>query len=79
MSPTQFPEGYQMAVDAARRFDLEHVPDAYVVLGNGTINAYASGHRLPAVRRGLLRPPPPTPPVDLHKKQPDREKPENSG
>ncbi|MGK9271077.1 M48 family metallopeptidase [Williamsia muralis] len=44
MSPTQFPEGYQMVVDAARRFGLEHVPDAYVVLGNGTINAYASGH-----------------------------------
>ncbi|WP_020107225.1 M48 family metalloprotease [Nocardia sp. 348MFTsu5.1] len=44
MSPTQFPEGYQMVVEAARRFGLEHVPDAYVVLGNGRINAYASGH-----------------------------------
>ncbi|WP_084838650.1 M48 family metallopeptidase [Williamsia sp. 1138] len=44
MSPTQFPEGHQMVVEAARRFGLEQVPDAYVVLGNGTINAYASGH-----------------------------------
>lgn len=44
MSPTQFPEGYQMVVEASRRFGLEYVPDAYVVLGNGTINAYASGH-----------------------------------
>lgn len=44
MSPTQFPEGYQMVVDAARRLGLEQVPDAYVVLGNGTINAFASGH-----------------------------------
>jgi Zn-dependent protease with chaperone function len=44
MSPTQFPEGYQMVVEAARRFGLEDVPDAYVVLGNGTSHAYASGH-----------------------------------
>lgn len=44
MSPTQFPEGYQMVVESARRFGLEYVPDAYVVLGNGTINAFASGH-----------------------------------
>lgn len=44
MSPTQFPEGYQMVVDAAARFGLEYVPDAYVLLGNGQINAFASGH-----------------------------------
>nr|WP_234974406.1 M48 family metallopeptidase [Williamsia sterculiae] len=44
MTPTQFPEGYAMVADAARRYGLEYVPDAYVVLGNGTINAYASGH-----------------------------------
>lgn len=44
MTPTQFPEGYRMVVEAASRFGLEYVPDAYVVLGNGAINAYASGH-----------------------------------
>lgn len=44
MSPTQFPEGYRMVVDAAERFGLEQIPDAYVVLGNGQINAFASGH-----------------------------------
>lgn len=44
MSPTQFPEGYQMVVEAAARFGMPTVPDAYVVLGNGQINAFASGH-----------------------------------
>ncbi|WP_074849286.1 M48 family metallopeptidase [Gordonia westfalica] len=44
MTPTQFPEGYRMVVEAAARFGLEYVPDAYVVLGNGQINAFASGH-----------------------------------
>ncbi|MFR9751624.1 M48 family metallopeptidase [Nocardia sp. 004] len=44
MSPTQFPEGYQMVVEAAARFGMKTVPDAYVVLGNGQINAFASGH-----------------------------------
>ncbi|MGW4737809.1 M48 family metallopeptidase [Nocardia xishanensis] len=44
MSPTQFPEGYQMVVEAAARFGMAKVPDAYVVLGNGQINAFASGH-----------------------------------
>lgn len=44
MTPTQFPEGYQMVVDAAARYGLEYVPDAYVMSGNGTINAMASGH-----------------------------------
>ncbi|MGK8520084.1 M48 family metallopeptidase [Nocardia asteroides] len=44
MSPTQFPEGYRMVVDAAARFGMAKVPDAYVVLGNGQINAFASGH-----------------------------------
>lgn len=44
MSPTQFPEGYRMVQEAAMRFGLERVPDAYVVLGNGQINAFASGH-----------------------------------
>lgn len=44
MSPTQFAEGYWLVVEAARRFGLSEVPDAYVVLGNGLINAFSSGH-----------------------------------
>nr|WP_233434632.1 M48 family metallopeptidase [Nocardia yamanashiensis] len=44
MSPTQFPEGYRMVQEAAARFGMTQVPDAYVVLGNGAINAFASGH-----------------------------------
>ncbi|MFI5778724.1 M48 family metallopeptidase [Nocardia sp. NPDC051570] len=44
MSPTQFPEGYRMVVEAAGRFGMATVPDAYVVTGNGQINAFASGH-----------------------------------
>ncbi|MDU0348599.1 M48 family metallopeptidase [Actinomyces sp. MRS3W] len=44
MSPTQFPEGYRMVVEAAEHFGMRRVPDAYVVLGNGTINAFATGH-----------------------------------
>lgn len=44
ISPTQFPEAYAMLVEAARSAGLRRVPDAYVVLGNGQINAFASGH-----------------------------------
>ncbi|MFI6999021.1 M48 family metallopeptidase [Nocardia sp. NPDC050175] len=44
MSPTQFPEGHRLVVEAAARFGMAKVPDAYVVLGNGQINAFASGH-----------------------------------
>ena len=44
MSPTQFPEGYWLVVEAAQRFGLDQIPDAYVVLGNGQINAFSSGH-----------------------------------
>ena len=44
MSPTQFPEGYQMVVEAARAAGLRRVPDAYVISGNGTLNAFAAGH-----------------------------------
>ncbi|GAB3451802.1 M48 family metallopeptidase [Streptomonospora sediminis] len=44
ISAEQFPEAHRMVVDAARAFDLPQVPDAYVVLGNGHINAFASGH-----------------------------------
>ena len=44
MSPTQFPEGYRMVVEAARQFGMRRVPDAYVIMGNGQINAFAAGH-----------------------------------
>ncbi|WP_394216092.1 M48 family metallopeptidase [Brachybacterium vulturis] len=44
MSPTQFPEGYRMVAEAAQQFGMRRVPDAYVLLGNGVINAFASGH-----------------------------------
>ncbi|MGY5765709.1 M48 family metallopeptidase [Brachybacterium sp. DNPG3] len=44
MSPTQFPEGYRMVVEAAEAFGMRRVPDAYVQLGNGVINAFAAGH-----------------------------------
>lgn len=44
MSPTQFPDGYRMVAEAAARFGMSRVPDGYVVLGNGQINAFASGH-----------------------------------
>ena len=44
MSPTQFPEGYRMVVEAAQQFGLRRVPDAYVIMGNGQINAFAAGH-----------------------------------
>ena len=44
MSPTQFPEGYRMVVEAAQSFGMRRVPDAYVVLGHGQINAFAAGH-----------------------------------
>jgi Zn-dependent protease with chaperone function len=44
LTPEQFPEAHAMLVDAASRSGLPYVPDAYVVLGNGVINAAASGH-----------------------------------
>jgi len=44
LTPEQFPEAYAMLTDAAARSGLSYVPDAYVVLGNGAINAAASGH-----------------------------------
>lgn len=44
MSPTQFPEAYQMVAEAAARFGMKKTPDAYVMLGNGQINAFAAGH-----------------------------------
>ncbi|MEV6767252.1 M48 family metallopeptidase [Nocardia sp. NPDC051030] len=44
MSPTQFPEGYRMVQEAAARFGMKRVPDAYVLIGQGQINAHATGH-----------------------------------
>lgn len=44
LTPGQFPEAHAMLVEAAARSGLSYVPDAYVVLGNGMINAAASGH-----------------------------------
>lgn len=44
ITPTQFPEAYQMLAEAAEAAGLRRVPDAYVVLGNGTMNAFAAGH-----------------------------------
>lgn len=44
ITPTQYPEAHAMVQEAAREFGLTRVPDAYVVLGNGMINAAASGH-----------------------------------
>jgi Zn-dependent protease with chaperone function len=46
LTPGLFPEAYALLVDAAGRSGLSYVPDAYVVLGNGVINAAASGHGL---------------------------------
>ncbi|MET7767281.1 M48 family metallopeptidase [Nocardia sp. NPDC005366] len=44
ITPTQFPDAHRMVTEAAARFGMATVPDAYVVLGNGAINAFASGH-----------------------------------
>ncbi|GEE02361.1 hypothetical protein nbrc107696_28070 [Gordonia spumicola] len=44
ITPTQFPEAFTMVVEAAARYGMEYVPDAYVMAGNGQINAFASGH-----------------------------------
>ncbi len=44
LTPEQFPEAHAMLVDAAARSGMSYVPYAYVVLGNGIINAAASGH-----------------------------------
>lgn len=44
LGPTQYPEAHQVVLEAAQRFGMSEPPDAYVVLGNGVINAAASGH-----------------------------------
>ncbi|MBE2999993.1 M48 family metallopeptidase [Nocardiopsis sp. HNM0947] len=40
----QFPEAHRMVREAAEQFGMPRVPEAYVVLGNGVVNAFASGH-----------------------------------
>ncbi|GAA1119597.1 M48 family metallopeptidase [Nocardiopsis composta] len=40
----QFPEAHRMVAEAARTFGMAEPPDAYVVPGNGVLNAFASGH-----------------------------------
>jgi Zn-dependent protease with chaperone function len=44
ITETQFPDAHRILVAAARAMGLAKTPDAYVVLGNGVINAFASGH-----------------------------------
>lgn len=44
ITPAQYPEAHQMVLDACAQYGLRRVPAAYVVLGNGMINAAASGH-----------------------------------
>jgi Zn-dependent protease with chaperone function len=44
ITEAQFPEAYRMVAEAAESFGMRHAPEAYIVLGNGTINAFASGH-----------------------------------
>lgn len=44
ITPTQYPEAFEMVASAAAQAGLRFIPDAYVVLGNGVINAAASGH-----------------------------------
>lgn len=44
ISPTQYPEAWEVLVEASEAFGLEEPPRAYVVGGNGLINAFASGH-----------------------------------
>lgn len=44
ITPTQFPEAYRMVAEAAREHGLRRMPDAYVVAGEGVLNAYAAGH-----------------------------------
>ncbi len=44
ITPDQYPEAHRMVLDACAHYGLRKIPDAYVVLGNGFINAAASGH-----------------------------------
>nr|WP_221247332.1 M48 family metallopeptidase [Gordonia humi] len=44
ITPTQFPDAFRIVVEASARYGMEFVPDAYVMNGNGQLNAFASGH-----------------------------------
>lgn len=44
LSPTQFPQAYRMLCEIAHAQGLRRVPDAYVMSGGGTINAFSAGH-----------------------------------
>ncbi|ASU56953.1 MULTISPECIES: M48 family metallopeptidase [Nocardiopsis] len=44
ITENQFPEAHRMVTEAAAAFRMKQVPEAYVVLGNGELNAFASGH-----------------------------------
>ncbi|ADH65738.1 MULTISPECIES: M48 family metallopeptidase [Nocardiopsis] len=44
ITENQFPEAHRMVTEAAAAFRMKKVPEAYVVLGNGELNAFASGH-----------------------------------
>lgn len=44
MSSSQFPEGYRMVAEAAAQYGLRRIPDAYVISGSGSLNAFATGH-----------------------------------
>ncbi|WP_106437601.1 MULTISPECIES: M48 family metallopeptidase [Kitasatospora] len=44
ITPEQFPEAHAMLVEAAKAYGLRKVPEGFVVLGNGVLNAFASGH-----------------------------------
>jgi Zn-dependent protease with chaperone function len=44
ITATQYPEAHRMVLEACAQYGMRRVPDAYVVLGNGMINAAASGH-----------------------------------
>ncbi|WP_067818422.1 M48 family metallopeptidase [Actinomadura kijaniata] len=45
ITATQFPEAHAVVVEAARRFGLKRVPDAYVMLGEGKLSSLAGHHR----------------------------------
>lgn len=44
ITPTQYPDAYAMVVQASQAAGLKKVPDAYLLAGNGTVNAFSSGH-----------------------------------
>ncbi|GAA1587983.1 M48 family metallopeptidase [Actinomadura kijaniata] len=45
ITATQFPEAHAVVVEAARRFGLRRVPDAYVMLGEGRLSSSAGHHQ----------------------------------